>query len=213
MNGASAVWNVRATSGGGSDTPAAAFSPPRTKKTAKRCTTPVKAARPAGRRSTCHLDRLPDNLLVKIMSYLTSLDIVNVSRTCKKLYFLSWEPDLWTTLSLTAAPHLDTDRAIKSILEVLARNSGLSALRCVVLNGSTRLTDRGLGLLARRAGQLGQLEVQHCPGVTNGGLLDLVARCPRLHHLDLTGRGQFYNFQISFGFTKENTFTYKYACK
>ena len=33
-----------------------------------------------------------------------------------------------------------------------------------------------------------QLELQHCPGVTNGGLLDLVSRCPSLQHLDLTGR-------------------------
>jgi hypothetical protein len=45
-------------------------------------------------------ERLEDDLLVKILSYLTSVDLVQVSRTSKRLYFLAWEPELWTTISL-----------------------------------------------------------------------------------------------------------------
>jgi hypothetical protein len=37
---------------------------------------------------------------VKILSYLTSVDLVQVSRTSKRLYFLAWEPELWNTISL-----------------------------------------------------------------------------------------------------------------
>lgn len=175
----SAVWNVRATR----DTCPSSLSP-RHPRSYRRSTTPLINKNKLIKK--CQFDRLPDGLVVKIISYLTSVDIINISRTCKRLYFLSWEPDLWTSLTLTSA-NIETDRAIKSILEILSRNSGLSSVRSVCLNGSTRLTDRGLAVLARRAGLLRQLEVQYCPGVTNGGLLDLVSRCPQLVHLDITG--------------------------
>ena len=56
------------------------------------------------------------------------------------------------------------------------------------MNGSARLTDRGLGLLGRHAPQLQGVELQHCPGVTNGGVLDLVSRCVDIQHLDVTGK-------------------------
>ena len=46
------------------------------------------------------LERLADGLVVKVLSYLSSVDLVQVSRTSKRLYFLSWEPELWTTISL-----------------------------------------------------------------------------------------------------------------
>jgi hypothetical protein len=43
---------------------------------------------------------LGEGLVVRILSYLSSTDLVQLSRTCKRLYFLSWEPQLWTTISL-----------------------------------------------------------------------------------------------------------------
>ena len=180
----SAVWNVRATR----DSCSSGLSP-RHPRSHRRSTTPLLNKNKLIKK--CQFDRLPDGLVVKIISYLTSVDIINISRTCKRLYFLSWEPDLWTTLTLTSA-HIETDRAIKSILEILSRNSGLNSVRSVCFNGSTQLTDRGLAILARRAGLLRQLEVQYCPGVTNGGLLDLVSRCHQLVHLDITGRRSFH---------------------
>jgi hypothetical protein len=53
--------------------------------------------------------------------------------------------------------NIETDRALKSILDVLGRNSGLSAVRCAALGRSPRLTDRGLAVLARRCSLLQQL--------------------------------------------------------
>jgi hypothetical protein len=53
--------------------------------------------------------------------------------------------------------NIETDRALKSILDVLGRNSGLGAVRAAVLGHSPRLTDRGLAVMARRCSQLQQL--------------------------------------------------------
>ena len=84
-------------------------------------------------------------------------------------------------------PEIETDRAVKSILEVISRNGGLASIQRIDLGSSSRLTDRGLAMLARRCPGLTQLEIQHCHAVTNGGLLDLVSRCQMLDHLDVTG--------------------------
>ena len=46
-----------------------------------------------------------------------------------------------------------------------------STVKCIILNGCTALTDRGLALVARRCKSLEQLNVQYCTEITNGGLL------------------------------------------
>ena len=173
------VWNIRATTG--------YFSPKVSSRQRKiphgRSVTPNGLKQ---RNRRCHFERLSDDLMIAILSFLSSVDIVRISKTCKRLYFLSWEPELWTCLTINN-PEIETDRAIKSILEVINRNSGLAALRTINLAGSGRLTDRGLAILARRCPALTQLDLHHCHGVTNGGLLDLVSRCTQLNHLDVTG--------------------------
>ena len=86
-----------------------------------------------------------------------------------------------------------------------------STVRAISLSGCSRLTDRGLALVARRCHLLQvclpqtskiylrvlmfqnlfdtvliqELEIQACPLVTNGGLLDLTSRCHHLNHLDV----------------------------
>ena len=64
---------------------------------------------------------------------------------------------------------------------------GAGSVLTVRLGGSARLTDRTLALLARNCPSLTRLELQRCRNVTNGGILDLMTRCPRIQHLDLTG--------------------------
>ena len=51
----------------------------------------------------------------------------------------------------------------------------------------TRLSDAGLGVIARKCPALTHLEIRACKLVTNAGLAEVVARCTRLQHLDITG--------------------------
>ncbi|KAL7644487.1 UNVERIFIED_CONTAM: hypothetical protein RMT77_005319 [Armadillidium vulgare] len=131
--------------------------------------------------------RLSDALILKVFSFLPSHVLCNVARVCRKWHILAWHPSLWETLTLTGET-LHVDRAIKQILRLIARGNGrCDHIQKVVLNGCTRLTDRGLSLIGRRCPELKQLEIKGCSGVTNGGIFELVTQCSSLEHLDVTG--------------------------
>ena len=74
------------------------------------------------------------------------------------------------------------------LFRLLNRNAIKHGLDKLVLNGCSRLTDRGLAMVARTCPQLSRLEIQHCVNITNGGLMDLVTKCQMLDHLDVTGK-------------------------
>ena len=59
-------------------------------------------------------------------------------RTCKRFYFLSWEPELWVNLSLTS-PTLETDRAIKVYLMLSFVIDSLFYESIKIVKGSLRL--------------------------------------------------------------------------
>jgi len=137
------------------------------------------------------LDQLPDTIITSILSFLPSKQLVRVSLTCRRLHQLSWQPCLWISIHLSSdCP--SPDKAVRCILTrlVLAHNQqGLNVLQitAVRLSGAVSVTDRSLALLSRNVPLLEELELQKCVHVTNGGLLDLVTRCSRLNHLDVTG--------------------------
>jgi len=136
------------------------------------------------------LDLLPDDLILGILKQLDSLSLVNCGQVCRRLYHLVWEPVLWTTVTLTGDT-IDADLAVKSILSLLAKDSRKPS-RCLSvtalhLSCCTRLSDAGLGVIARKCPALAYLDIRACKLVTNAGLAEVVARCSRLQHLDLTG--------------------------
>jgi len=164
------LWNVRAMP----DVPFSRLSKPL-------------SLRAGARQRPSHLDSLTDELLVKILAYLTSKELMGVARVCRRFYFLAWEPELWERISFLGEENLDIDRALKTTFQLVSRNgvSLSSTVRAISLSGCSRLTDRGLALVARRCHLLQELEIQACPLVTNGGLLDLTSRCHHLNHLDV----------------------------
>ena len=145
-------------------------------------------ANPAVRQRPSVMDSLTDDLLTRILTYLTTRQLLGVTRVCRRFYFLAWEPELWERI-VFSEDSIDVDRALKTTFQLVQRNgvSLAASVRRISLSGCGRLTDRGLALIARRCPRLEELEVQWCAGVTNGGLLDLTQRCPGLHHLDVTG--------------------------
>eukprot|EP00095_Tigriopus_kingsejongensis_P010599 maker-scaffold818_size92908-snap-gene-0.24 protein:Tk10599 transcript:maker-scaffold818_size92908-snap-gene-0.24-mRNA-1 annotation:"f-box lrr-repeat protein 7" len=135
-----------------------------------------------------YFDLLDDDLVVKILSYVNSNELVKCSRISRRFYFLAWEPRLWSSIWLVGES-LDADLALKTIIRLLSRNTSSQQLPVdtLVLGGCQHLTDRGLAIVARRCPELRHLEVQNCANLTNGGLMDLVTKCTLLEHLDVSG--------------------------
>ena len=141
-----------------------------------------------GKRNALALfERLPDSVVLKIFSYLNTNVRVRCSRVCRRFYFLAWDPDLWNEITLTGE-NTDADLALKTVMRLLARNSAKHSPQSLTLNGCSRLTDRGLAIVARTCPQLRRLEVQNCVNITNGGLMDLVSKCQLVDHLDVSGK-------------------------
>ncbi len=135
------------------------------------------------------LASMPDPVVLRILSFLRSDELVRCARVCRRFYFLAWDPCLWRGINLEGAgANLDVDLALKTIIRLLCRNASKLEVESLQLGGCPRLTDRGLAIVARRCPNLRRLEVQHCVNLTNGGLMDLVSRCQVINHLDVSGK-------------------------
>ncbi|XP_045132159.1 F-box/LRR-repeat protein 7-like isoform X3 [Portunus trituberculatus] len=132
-------------------------------------------------------DKLSDELVVRILSFLPTNSVCQCARVCRRWYVLAWDPRLWSTITLTSEA-IHADRAIKQITRLLARDSGGCVhVEKVILNSCSRLSDRGLSLIGRRCPELRHLEIKGCVNVTNIGIFELVTQCVNLEHLDVTG--------------------------
>ncbi|XP_013790282.1 F-box/LRR-repeat protein 7-like [Limulus polyphemus] len=135
-----------------------------------------------------HFDRLTDELILKVFSYLSSNHLCVCARVCRRWYFLAWEPQLWTSITLTSEK-INVNAGLKTLFRLLCRDSPSVCLTVerMCLNGCARLTDKGVWTIAKRCPELRSIEIRGCSNVTNTGVTDLVSRCLNLERLDLTG--------------------------
>ena len=189
-NGGTDLWDVRATKTAIRDlhilTHNAKHTPVSRRAERSRATSsPIEGA------AVSYFDYVPDGVVVRVLSFLDSRQIILCSRVSRRFYFLAWEPELWREISLASGgARVDADLALRTILRLLSRNAAAKP-SCVVealsLGGCARLTDRGLAIVARRCPRLRRLEAQYCGNLTNGGVMDLVTKCAYLEHLDVSG--------------------------
>ncbi|KAL1122910.1 hypothetical protein AAG570_003235 [Ranatra chinensis] len=143
---------------------------------------PSEKPSPAGRHC-CHIDRLPDDALLKVFQWLTSNELATCAQVCRRWEHLAWDPSLWRTLHL-AGEGASADKAIRCVLRRLC---GRAVVQRIFLTEGARMSDKGLQLVARRCPDLTHLQLHACPNITNNALFELATRCTNLHHLDLTG--------------------------
>ncbi|XP_055948950.1 F-box/LRR-repeat protein 7-like [Argiope bruennichi] len=136
----------------------------------------------------CPFDKLPDNLIVKIFSYLSSNELCVSARVCRRWYFLVWEPQLWTSVTLSGE-RIQVDRGLKTLFRLLCRDSPTLCLTVerINLSGCSKLTDKGLATIALKCPELKVLELRGCSWISSRGVTDIVTRCHSLEKLDLTG--------------------------
>lgn len=134
-------------------------------------------------------DRLNDELVVKIFSFLTSLDLSVCAKVCRRFDVLVWTPALWRTIQLDGE-YISGDRAIRGVLRQLCgqgRTGACPSVERVYLSDGAKITDRGLLLLARRCPELTHLKIQGSTAVSNNAFFEVLNKCANLQHLDVTG--------------------------
>lgn len=57
-------------------------------------------------------DRLTDDMVVRIFSFLPSMQLALCARVSRRWHVLAWEPQLWSTIVLSGE-NLSVDRALK----------------------------------------------------------------------------------------------------
>lgn len=145
-----------------------------------------------GKRSqtrSCCFDRLPDDVVLKVFSWLTSSELCVCARVCRRWEVLAWEPSLWRTITLSGE-NTCGDKAVRGVLRRLCgqgRTGACPTVERVFLTDGAKLTDKGLILLSRRCPELTHVQLQGCSTITNVAVFELATRSTNLQHLDLTG--------------------------
>ncbi|KAH8417412.1 hypothetical protein KR222_010894 [Zaprionus bogoriensis] len=137
-------------------------------------------------------ERLPDEAVVRIFSWLDSCELCNVARVCRRFEQLAWRPVLWKCITLRGE-HLNGDKTLKMIFRQLCGqscNGACPEVERVMLADGCRISDKGLQLLTRRCPELTHLQLQTCVGVSNQALVEALTKCTNLQHLDVTGCSQ-----------------------
>nr|CAH7743368.1 unnamed protein product [Callosobruchus chinensis] len=134
-------------------------------------------------------DQLPDDLVVRIFSFLTSIDLSICAQVCRRFDVLAWTPSLWRNIILDD-DSVSGDRAIRGVLRQLCgqgRTGACPSVEKIYITNGVRLLDKSLLLLARRCPELTHLQLQGCSNLTNNALFEVVTRCTNLQHLDISG--------------------------
>lgn len=137
----------------------------------------------------CHFDRLPDVVVLQILSWLSTSELCASSRVCRRWYNLAWDQSLWKTITLHGE-RTSADKAVKSILRRLcgqAEDGSCAGVKQLFIYDGAKITDKGLSAMARRCPELTHVQLQSCPTLTDSSVSDLLTRCPRIQHLDVTG--------------------------
>ena len=161
------------------------------------------------RKVCCGFDDLSNDLILKILSKLSTVDLSLCAQVCRRFYFLAWEPILWKSISIdgTGSKCINADHAIMSMLKVLSRNPSsclsnsqntsfkqTSLVQNIVINDCSSLTDIGLLCISDKCPDLRRLELPNCAEITNIGIQALVTSCTSLDYLNL--KGKFYDKNI-----------------
>lgn len=135
------------------------------------------------------LNDLPEDILIHILSYLSTKDLCKASGVCQKWQALCWDPVLWSTIQIANYEGSDINKVLRNILAKLAMDTQgyCITVHSVKLNGCELLSDKGLGFVARFCIDLEELDVSGCCCITSKGLHDILLNCHTLSHLDTSG--------------------------
>lgn len=134
-------------------------------------------------------DQLPDEVLVRIFSFLSSVDLSVCAQVCRRFEILAWTPILWRIIKLEG-DRICGDRAVRGVLRQLCgqgRTGACPSVERVHVTDGARLSDKSLLLLSKRCPELTHLQLHGCVNITNNAIFEIATRCMNLQHLDVSG--------------------------
>lgn len=78
----------------------------------KRWVTPALGQQHGGSFKFSYFERLTDDVVLRVFSFLSSSHLALCSRVCRRWHVLAWDPQLWSSIYLSGE-NLLTDRALK----------------------------------------------------------------------------------------------------
>ena len=135
------------------------------------------------------LNDLPEDILIYILSYLSTKDLCKASGVCQKWQTLCWDPVLWSNINIANYQDSDISKVLRNLLAKLAMDTQgyCITVHSIKLSGCELLSDKGLGFIARFCVDLEDLDVSGCCCITSKGLHDILLNCHTLTHLDTSG--------------------------
>lgn len=136
------------------------------------------------------LNDLPDDILLRLFSFLPNMDLCRASGVCRKWQTLCWDPLLWENIEIVNYQDSDINKILRNLLSKLAISTeGRFSLtvHSVKLNGCELLADKGLGFIAKYCIDLEELHIANCCCLTSKGLQDVLQNCHNLQFLDASG--------------------------
>ena len=135
------------------------------------------------------INNLPEHILLKIFSYLSTKNLCMASGVCKKWHTLCWDPQLWRSMKISKYSGSNIDKVLYTILSRLARSTqGLClTLQYIRIVQCECLSDRGLSYIAKYCIDLAKLEILSCPCIMNRGVQSVLENCLSLMSLDIRG--------------------------
>lgn len=135
------------------------------------------------------LNDLPEDILILILSYLSTKDLCKASGVCQKWQTLCWDPVLWSNIQISNYQGSDINKVLRNLLAKLAMDTQgyCITIHSIKLNGCELLSDKGLGFVARFCIDLEELDVSGCCCITSKGIHDILLNCHTLTHLDASG--------------------------
>lgn len=136
-----------------------------------------------------HINSFQDGILLKIFSYLNTLELCKVSGVCRRWQNLAWDPILWNSIEILNYKESDINRVIRNLLGTLAEGTQGYCLTIhqMKLSGCELVSDKALGSIAKYCIDLEKLDLDGCCCITSRGLQDLLLNCHNLSHVNLSG--------------------------
>ncbi|SAM01828.1 hypothetical protein [Absidia glauca] len=131
---------------------------------------------------SCAFHRIPDELQIKILAYLTVQDLLKVTEVCHKWYALVYEGSLWKTLDISPFyKTIPSDHLLK--LGLAAGNF----LKIANFRGCHQLTSQMLRVLSEHCVNVESLYLKDCRKISTPSLACFLQRATSLTLLDLSG--------------------------
>ncbi|XP_074652297.1 uncharacterized protein LOC141906806 [Tubulanus polymorphus] len=133
-------------------------------------------------------DFLPDDIILGIFSNLPTEQVCRCARVCRRWYGLAWDPTLWTSIRVNDSS-VDINKALKVLTHRLSYDTPFVCVNIhrINLNGCSKLSDKGLQVIANRCPEITHLDLLGCANITNMAIFEVVSKCTNLEHLNLLG--------------------------